>query len=57
MYTKCPTKDWRGKPCWLNPRESNPGVVRALGGVIASPTLLGPVLMWSQSNYLKLLLT
>jgi len=57
MYSECPTKDWWVKPCWLNPREGNPDVVRALGGAIASPTLLGPVLMWSQPNYLKLPLT
>ena len=27
------------------------------GGVAASPTLLGPVLVWNKQNYLKLLLT
>jgi len=57
MYPDCPTKDWLGKSCWLNPRESGPEIVQGLGGVIASPTLLGPVLVWSQQNYLKLLLT
>jgi len=39
------------------PTESDPEVVQSLGGVTASPNLLGPVLVWSQQNYLKLLLT
>ena len=56
MYPQCPTKDWWGKCCWLNPRESHPNVVQGPGGVTSSPTLLGPVLVWSQQNYLKLLL-
>jgi len=30
----------------LHPRESDPYVVQVLGGVTASPTLLGPVLVW-----------
>jgi len=34
-----------------------PDVVQGLGRVTASPTLLDPVLVWSQQNYLKLLLT
>jgi len=56
MYPECPAKDWRGKSCWLNPRESDTNVVQGPGGVTTSPTLLGPVLVWSQQNYLKLLL-
>jgi len=57
---KCPREDWRGKSCWLHPRESGPEVVQGPGGVTTSPTLLGPVLVWShvlvwsQQNYLKL---
>jgi len=57
MYPERPTKDWWDKLFWLNPRESDPDVVQGLGGVTASPTLLCPVLVWSQQNYLKLLLT
>ena len=57
MYPECPTEDWWGKPCWLNPRESNPDVVQGLGGVTASSALLGPVSVWNKQNYLKLLLT
>ena len=54
--TRMTTKDWKGKSCWLNPQESCPEVVQG-PGVNTSPTLLGPVLVWSQYNYLKLLLT
>ena len=54
---ECPTKDGRGKSCRLNPRECGPEVVQGAGGVTTSPTLLGPVLVWSQHNYQKLLLT
>jgi len=56
MYPECPTQDWRGVSCWLNPRESGPEVVQGLGGVTAPPTFLGTVLVWSQQNYLNLLL-
>ena len=52
-----PNENWQGKPCLLNPRGSDLDVVQGLDGVTASPTLLGPVLVWSQQNYLKLLLT
>ena len=55
MSPECPRKDWRGKSCWPHPRESGPEVVQGPGGVTASPTLLGPVLVQSQQNYLKLL--
>ena len=54
---ECPTKDWRGKLCWLNTRESSPEVVQSLIGVTTCPTLLGPVLLWSQHKYVKLILT
>jgi len=57
LYPECPAEDWLGKFCWLNPRENGAEVVQGLGGVTASPILLGPVLVWSQQNYLKLLLT
>jgi len=40
----------------LHPRESGSEVVQAPGGVTTSPTLLGPVLVWSHQNYLGLLL-
>ena len=57
MCPECPTKDWRRKSCWLNPRESGPEFVQCQGEVTTSQALLGPVLVWSQQNYLKLLLT
>ena len=56
MCPECPTKDWWRKSCCLNPRESDPDVVQGPVGLTTSPTLLGPILMWSQQNYLKLLL-
>jgi len=37
-------------------RESGPKFIQGPGGVTASPTLLGPVLVWSQQNYVRLLL-
>jgi len=40
----------------LHPLESGPEFVQGPGGVTTSPTLLGPVMVWSQQNYLKLLL-
>ena len=42
--------------CSQYPRESSPEVVHWPGGVTTSPTLLGPVLVWSEQNYLRLLL-
>ena len=51
-----PMKDWRGKSSWLNPQKSGSDVIQGLGGMNTSPTLLGLVLVWSQHNYLKLLL-
>jgi len=53
----CPSNDWRESSYWRNPRESGPEVVQAPGGVTTSHTLLCPVLVWSQQNYLKLLNT
>jgi len=57
MCPEYPRKDRRGKSCWLNLRESGPEVVQGPAGVTTSPTLLGPILVWSQQNYLNLLLT
>jgi len=31
MYSECPTEDWWGKPCWLNPQESGPDVIQGQG--------------------------
>ena len=42
--------------CSQHPRESRPEFVHWPGGVTTSPTLLGPVLVWSEQNYLRLLL-
>jgi len=41
----------------LHPWESGPEVDQRPGGVTTSPILLGPVLVWSQQNYLRLLKT
>jgi len=38
-----------------HPRESCPKFVQWPGRVTISPTLLGPVLVWIQQNYLRLL--
>jgi len=57
MCPECSTKDWWGKFSWLKPRESGAEVIQGLGGMTTSPTLLGLVLVWSQQDYLKLLLT
>jgi len=54
--SRIPTKDWRGKSSWLNQRKRGSEVIQGLGLVTTSPTLLGLVLVWSQQNYLKLLL-
>jgi len=35
MYPECPTEDWWGKPCWLNPRDSNPDVVQGWSNCIS----------------------
>jgi len=57
MCPECPTKDWRRTSCCLNPREIGPQFVQGQGEVTASQTLLCPILVWSQQNYLILLLT
>jgi len=54
---RMPRKDWRGKACRLHPWEKGPEVNQRPGDVITPPTLRGPVLVWSQQNYLKLLRT
>ena len=41
--------NWRGTSCWLNPRKSGQEVAQEPGGVIISPTLLAPVLVWSRT--------
>jgi len=53
MYLECS----RGKNCETSPAGyvHGKGVDLGPGGVITSPTLLGPVLVWSQHNYLRLL--
>ena len=51
------TQDWRDKSCWRRPRKSGQEVALGPGGVTTSPILLVPFLLWSQQNYLKLLLT
>jgi len=57
MCPECPIKDWLGTFCWQHPRESGPEVDQGPGGVTASPTLLGSVLVWTQQTYLRLLLS
>ena len=52
-----PTKDWRGKTNWLNPQKSGSEIIQGLGVVNTPQTLLGLFSVWSQRNYLKLLLT
>ena len=56
MRSEYPTKDWRSKSSWLNQWKSGLEVIQGLAGVTTSPTLLGLVLVWSQQNYLRLLL-
>jgi len=47
---------WRGNSCSLHPRESGPEVVQGPDDVTTFPTLLGPVLVRNQQNYLRSLL-
>ena len=56
MWPECPTKDRRATFFWLNSQESSPEVVQGQVQVTTPPTLLGPVLVWSQQNFLKLLM-
>ena len=44
-----------GKSCWSHPRTRGLEGDQRLGGVITSPTCLGPDLVWSQQNYQRLL--
>jgi len=39
MWPQCPSKRWRGRSCWLHPRESDAGLNQGLSGVITSLTL------------------
>jgi len=48
-------KGFRDESCWLHPRQSGPEVDQ--GGVTTAPTLLGPVLVWNQQEYLASLKT
>jgi len=57
MCPECPTNDWRGKVCWLNPWESGWELVQGPGGMSTFTSLLGYILVWSQQIYLRLLLT
>jgi len=52
-----PTKGWRSKSNWLNPRKSGSEIIQGLGVANTPQILLGLVLVWSQRKYLKLLLT
>ena len=52
-----PQKPRRGTSCWLNPLESGPEAVKGQGGVTTSSPLPSLVWVWSQQNYLRLLLT
>ena len=53
-----PRKEWRTKSFKFQstPTESCSKFDQGPGGATTSPTLLGPVLVWSQQNYLRLLL-
>jgi len=57
ICSECPKNDWRNMFYSLNPRESGPDVIQGPNGVTTSPTLLDPTLVWSQQNYVRLLLT
>jgi len=57
MRPECQGKDWRGKSCWLYPRQSGQEFDQGPGGVTTPPTVLGPVLVSSQQDYLRFLLT
>ena len=48
--------DLRGKRGWMHPQESGWKMEQVPGDVITYPILLDPVLVWSQENYLSLLL-
>jgi len=60
MCPKCLRKERQTKSFRLqstrHSQESGPKFAQGPGGVITSLTLFGPVLVWSQQNYLKLVL-
>ena len=56
MFPESPRKDLRDKSCWLHRWESS-REVQGPGRVTTSPTLLGPVLVCTEGNFLRLLLT
>ena len=58
MCPKCPRKEWRTKSLRLQspPTGKRPKVCQGPRDVTTCPTLLGPVLVWSQHNCLRLLL-
>ena len=58
MCSEYPRKDWRSKSFGLQstPTRKRLRGRRRTGGVTTFPTLLGPVFMWSQQNYLRFLL-
>ena len=45
------------RSCWVHPRKSCPEAIHGPDGMTTFPTLLRPVLVWNQQDYLKLLLT
>jgi len=53
----CKTGEARRQIPLIRPTGKRPEVVQGSGGVTTSPTLLVPVLVWIQKNYLKFLLT
>jgi len=53
MCPECPTTIGEAFSSWPHPRESGPEVVQGPSEVTTSPTLLGPVLLWSEQNYLS----
>jgi len=44
-------KDLRGKSCWLHSGKSDLEFDQRRSGVITSPTVLVPILVWIQQNY------
>jgi len=49
---ECPTKDWRGKSYWLNPRESGPEVIAKI--VLFLAITSEPQMLESQLRTLKM---
>jgi len=52
-----PTRRLVRKAILAKPTGKRPDIILGLGGVTASPMLVGSILVWSQQNYLQLLLT